>query len=122
MIAWLIKLLFRNKVNDLLCIEQELDRKMNEKEVIYTTVRSFKGLDAEYYSWICDVVKKDCYRFFQFDLRENIIREMSTMNDEKEIIRQLGRLDMLNVIDNYFFKYKGEYENSIRRNSENTKE
>ena len=118
--SWLFNLLFRSRVEELKRIEEALTAKLEAQNTVYTTIRSFKGLNKEYYGWVCEVLSRDEYPYLLFDLRENVIREMSIVDDKEKSSRFLGRLDMLNVIDNYLNTYKREYENSIRRNSENT--
>jgi hypothetical protein len=48
-----------------------------------------------------------------FDLRENIIRETIGSKDENDMLRNAGRLDMINVIGNYLVRYKKEYEEKV---------
>jgi hypothetical protein len=117
MINWLKNLLFRDQIEELKRIEEALNRKL--EDTVYTTVRSFRGMDAEYYGFACEVLSRDEYKYMLFDLRENVFRAMSEEQDKENLLRHLGRLDMINVIDNYLKKYKVEYEDSIRRDTEN---
>ena len=120
MITWLKNLLFRDQIEELKRIEEALNQKLAAANTVYTTVRSFRGMDAEYYGFACEVLSRDEYKYLLFDLRENVFREMSEEQDREKLLRHLGRLDMINVIDNYLKKYKAEYEDSIRRDTENT--
>jgi len=117
---WLFNLLFRSRVEELKRIEEALNAKLEQQNTVYTTIRSFKGLNKQYYNWICELIAREEYAYMLFDLRENIIRQMSLSDDKEKAARYLGRLDMLNVIDNYLKQYKREYEDQIRRNSKNT--
>jgi hypothetical protein len=119
MINWLKTLLFRDQVEELKRIEKAMNEKLEIADMVYTTVRSFRGIDAEYYGWVCETLSRDEYRYMLFDLRENVFREMSDQDDKEKVMRSMGRLDMINVIDNYLKRYKRDYEDSIRRNIEN---
>lgn len=105
------------KLKELLVIEKELNLKIKTLQPIFTTIRSFAGMNTEYYGWVTRMLDSPEYKFMCFDLRENIIRGMVNQNDEKELIRSAGRLDMINVIGNYLLRYKVDYEKEVRGNT-----
>ncbi|MBN1294372.1 MAG: hypothetical protein JXB48_21225 [Candidatus Latescibacteria bacterium] len=115
MIQWLRNLLFRGKVIELKEIENKLLEAISREKTVYTTIRSFKGMNQEYYSWVSTLISTEQYKFLLFDLRENVIREMT---NDKNIQRCLGRIDMISIIDNYLKTYKRDYEEEFRRDTE----
>lgn len=120
MINWLKSILFKKELKQLRELEAKLDSKLREQEIVYTTIKTHKGIDREYYSWVCNTLASEEYRFCLFDIRENIIREMAGIEDKEKAVRFLGRLDMVNIIENYLRGYKNEYEAALRRDSQNT--
>lgn len=104
------------KLKELLVIEKELDNKLKTMQPIYTSVKTFAGMNAEYYGWVCMILESEAYKYMCFDLRENVIKGMIGQSDEKELIRNAGRLDMINVIGNYLARYKIEYEEKVLGN------
>jgi hypothetical protein len=117
-INWLMRVLFGKKIEELNRIEKALNDKLSEVNTVYTTIKIFSGIDTSYYSWLCGILKSEEYRYLLFDLRENVLRDMVSTSDKEQIMRNMGRLDMIGIIDNYINRYKIDYENSIRRNTE----
>lgn len=113
----IINWLLSGRIKKLQEIEIALEKKVNSITAIYTSVRTFTGLNPEYYDWVKRVLDSDEYKYMCFDLRENIIREMITVKDEKELLRHTGRLEMINVIGNYLAGYKAQYEEKVLRDS-----
>jgi hypothetical protein len=116
--AFLFGWMINDKLKELRLIEKALNDKIATTQPIYTTIKPFNGMNTDYYGWVCSLLSSDEYKFFVFDLRENVIREMVGQTDEKELLKASGRLDMLNAIGNYFLRYKHEYEDSIQRHKE----
>lgn len=112
-ITWLLSA----RIKELQTIEKALEEKIDSVQNIYTSVKTFTGLNAQYYGWVKTILESEEYKYMCFDLRENIIREMTGLKDEKELIRSAGRLDMINVIGNYLTGYKVQYEEKVLRNS-----
>ena len=105
------------RIKELQTIEKALEEKIDSVQNIYTSVKTFTGLNAQYYGWVKTILESEEYKYMCFDLRENIIREMTGLKDEKELIRSAGWLDMINVIGNYLTGYKVQYEEKVLRNS-----
>lgn len=112
-VHWLLS----SRIKELQSIEKALSDKEKALQPIYTSIRTFQGLNAEYYGWICRILISEEYKFMCFDLRENIIKNMIGQADEKELIRNAGRLDMINVIGNYLTEMKRQYEEKILRDT-----
>lgn len=108
--------LLSSRLRQLQEIEKALENRISSIQNIYTSVRTFTGLNAEYYDWVCRMLTSDEYKYMCFDLRENVIREMVSTKDEKELIKHTGRLEMINVIGNYLTRYKAEYEEKVLGN------
>lgn len=104
------------QLQELRLIENQFEELSKRTPRTYTTIRSFSGHNAEYYTWVNSVLNSEEYRYFIFDLRENIIREMIGMKDEKDLLKKTGQLETINVIGNYLIRYKTEYEDTISRN------
>ena len=123
MINWLLTFffgdLYRKRIDELNRIEQALNDKIAKVNTTYTTVKSFRGMDKTYYSWLCVILERDEYRYMLFDIRENILREMAGRSDKDQVMRDLGRLDTIGIIDNYIKRYKAEFEEWCRKEESN---
>jgi hypothetical protein len=84
----------------------------------YTTITTFYGRDEEFWTWAKQIHASSQYRYMIFQLRENIIRLMSGEYDSAKLVELNGRLNMLDIIDNYLAKGVSEYE--LQRDQKNT--
>ena len=117
MISWIKRVLFKSDLDEIKRIELALKEKVENVNTIYSTAKSFKGINVEYYSFVCELLQKEEYRYMLFDIRESVIKGMAETTDKELFARCVGRLDTINIIDNYLKRYKQEYEDSIRGNS-----
>ena len=108
-VYWLLS----NRFKQLQEIESALTKRIDEIQTVYTTIKTFTGMNTEYYGWVTRLLDSEEYKFMMFDLRENIIRETIGSKDENDMLRNAGRLDMINVIGNYLVRYKKEYEEKV---------
>lgn len=107
--------LMDERVEELKAIESAFEQKKAQIVPVYTTIRAMQGTNAEYYGWTCALLASDEFKYFLFDLRENILRELVGMEDSTKIQRHIGRLEMINVVENYLKRLKLEYEDKILR-------
>lgn len=122
LLYWLVKWIKTAEADRVLAdarrLADDYQKAIDKADHVYTTIRSFRDEPAAYWQWAKAVLDSDQFRFLVFQLRENIIREMSGCYDKDKLIAQLGRMEMLHIISNYLRSGIDEYENSIRRTKE----
>lgn len=99
-----------DRIEQLKAAENSYNEATRALKPVYTTIRTYSGYNTEYYGFICQLLNSQEWNFFLLDLRENVINEFLRERDEKQLLIKVGRLEMLNIINNYLSKYKSDYE------------
>jgi hypothetical protein len=99
-------------------MQLEYEDLLKKNPAIYTTIKTFRGLDDQFWGWLKTLEASDEYRFLIFTLRENAIGEIVANKGDSNIHELIGRLQMVRIIDNYIQQGLRQYEDKLRRDKE----
>jgi hypothetical protein len=100
-------------------MQAEYEELLKKNPPVYTTIKTFKGNDNEFWNWCKILSSCDEYRFLLFSIRENCIREIVSCGDAVRLPELNGRLQMIQIIDTYIEKGVAEYEDKLQRDKAN---
>jgi hypothetical protein len=109
--------LLKQKIDEVDAMGTKYAKLLDSSPVIYTSVQTFVSPEGEkqFWPWVKSVLVSDQYRFLIFSLRESVIREMAQASDVIKLHEMSGRLQMLQVIDNYLTRGLKEYESASKQ-------